>query len=89
MSADELKEYLATAIELAKEVGPAFKDGFWRKGRFSNTSDFAAEDKLGNEADCVTAVDRYIEKTIFARLRQIYPHHKLVGEESTAESGNG
>ncbi|KAJ2374443.1 hypothetical protein IW150_003099 [Coemansia sp. RSA 2607] len=89
MSADELKEYLSVAVELVKEVGPAFKDGFWRKGRFSNTSDFAAEDKLGNEADCVTAVDRYIEKTIFARLRQIYPHHKLVGEESTAESGNG
>ncbi|KAJ1880146.1 hypothetical protein H4R99_006781 [Coemansia sp. RSA 1722] len=89
MSAEELKEYLATAVALAKEVGPAFKDGFWRTGQFSNVSDFAAEDKLGNEADCVTAVDRYIEKTIFARLRQIYPSHKLVGEESTAETGNG
>ncbi|KAJ1644487.1 hypothetical protein LPJ64_003853 [Coemansia asiatica] len=89
MSAEDLKEYLATAVALAKEVGPAFKDGFWRTGQFSKVSDFAAEDKLGNKADCVTAVDRYIEKTIFDRLRQIYPTHKLVGEESTAESGNG
>ncbi|KAJ1900333.1 hypothetical protein LPJ66_001535 [Kickxella alabastrina] len=89
LGAEELKQYLATAIALAKEVGPAFKDGFWRTGQFSKTSDFAAEDKLGNEADCVTAVDCYIEKTIFSRLRKIYPTHKLVGEESTAESGNG
>ncbi|KAJ1965825.1 hypothetical protein GGI12_000512 [Dipsacomyces acuminosporus] len=89
MSEAQLKEYLDTAIGLAKEVGPAFKDGFWRTGQFSSGSEFAAEDKLGNEADCVTAVDRYIEKTIFARLRQIYPAHKFVGEETTAEEGNG
>ncbi|KAJ2747105.1 hypothetical protein GGI20_000810 [Coemansia sp. BCRC 34301] len=88
MSADELKEYLGTAIVLAKEVGPAFKDGFWRKGQFASAEDFASESKQGNDADCVTAVDRYIEKVIFSRLRKIYPHHKFVGEETTAECGD-
>ncbi|KAI9474987.1 hypothetical protein LPJ78_005153 [Coemansia sp. RSA 989] len=89
MSSEQLQEFLNTAITLAKEVGPAFKDGFWRTGQFAASSDFAAEDKDGNQADCVTAVDCFIEKTIFARLRQIYPDHKFVGEETTAESGNG
>ncbi|KAI9505235.1 hypothetical protein GGI25_002194 [Coemansia spiralis] len=88
MSAEQLKEYLNTAIAIAKEVGPAFKDGFWRTGRFSADSAFAADDKLGNGADCVTEVDRYIEKTVFSRLREIYPTHKLVGEETTTECGN-
>lgn len=88
MSSAQLKEYLETAIKLAKEVGPAFTDGFYRRGQFSNVSDFAAEDKLGNPADCITAVDHHIEKVIFTRLREIYPHHRFVGEETTAETGN-
>ncbi|KAJ2639335.1 hypothetical protein GGF44_002687 [Coemansia sp. RSA 1694] len=88
MSADELKGYLDTAIALAREVGSAFKDGFWRKGQFASADDFASEGKQGNEADCVTAVDCYIEKTIFSRLREIYPHHKFIGEETTAECGD-
>ncbi|KAJ2161220.1 hypothetical protein GGF46_001648 [Coemansia sp. RSA 552] len=89
MSAEKLQEYLDTIVAVAKQVGPAFKDGFWRTGQFASTSDFAAEDKQGNEADCVTAVDRFIETTVFASLRKTYPTHKFVGEETTAESGNG
>ncbi|KAJ2809281.1 hypothetical protein H4S07_003236 [Coemansia furcata] len=88
MSADELKGFLATAVALAKEVGPAFKDGFWRKGQFANADDFAVEGKKGNAADCVTAVDCHIERVLFSRLRSIYPHHKFVGEETTAECGD-
>ncbi|KAJ2007739.1 hypothetical protein H4R26_000620 [Coemansia thaxteri] len=88
MSAEELKGYLAVATDIAKKVGPAFKDGFWRRGQFASMSDFGAEDKQGNEADCVTAVDRYIEMTVFAHLRSIYPQHKFVGEETTAECGD-
>ncbi|KAJ1946650.1 hypothetical protein EC988_005515 [Linderina pennispora] len=89
MSDSELQGYLATAVQLAKDVGQAFKDGFHRTGQFAANSDFAAEDKLGNGADCVTAVDRYIEETIFTRLRAVYPTHQFVGEETTAEHGNG
>ncbi|KAJ2512741.1 hypothetical protein H4217_006718 [Coemansia sp. RSA 1939] len=88
MSTEQLKEYLTTAVAIAKEVGPAFTDGFWRTGRFAASSDFASSEKMGNGADCVTEVDRYIEKTIFSRIRQIYPKHKFVGEETTAESGD-
>ncbi|KAJ2669652.1 hypothetical protein GGI25_006077 [Coemansia spiralis] len=54
----------------------------------SADSAFAADDKLGNGADCVTEVDRYIEKTVFSRLHEIYPTHKLVGEETATERGN-
>ncbi|KAJ2874033.1 hypothetical protein H4R27_001160, partial [Coemansia aciculifera] len=85
--AEELRGFLDTAVALAKEVGPAFKDGFWRKGQFASADDFAAEGKQGNAADCVTAVDCHIEKVLFSRLREIYPHHKFVGEETTAECG--
>ncbi|KAJ1813707.1 hypothetical protein LPJ60_006255 [Coemansia sp. RSA 2675] len=87
VDAEELRGFLDTAVALAKEVGPAFKDGFWRKGQFASATDFAAEGKLGNAADCVTAVDCHIEKVLFSRLRSIYPHHKFVGEETTAEAG--
>ncbi|KAJ2704194.1 hypothetical protein H4R19_005265, partial [Coemansia spiralis] len=83
-----LQAYLDTAVALARELGPAFTDGFWRTGRFAAHSAYAAEAKLGNEADCVTAVDRYIEEQLFARLREIYPAHRFVGEETTAESGD-
>ncbi|KAJ2663304.1 hypothetical protein IWW48_001406 [Coemansia sp. RSA 1200] len=89
MSAEQLKEYLNTAIALAKEVGPAFKDGFWRRGQFSTDSEFAVGDKTGNGADCVTEVDRFIERTIFTRLRGIYPAHRFVGEETAAEGADG
>ncbi|KAJ2610618.1 hypothetical protein H4S08_003527 [Coemansia sp. RSA 1365] len=88
VSPEQLQAYLATAVALAKEVGPVFKDGFWRTGQFATGNDFAAIDKMGNEADCVTAVDCHIEKVIFSRLREIYPEHKFVGEETTAEIGN-
>ncbi|KAJ2417535.1 hypothetical protein GGI10_000120 [Coemansia sp. RSA 2530] len=87
VDAKELRGLLDTAVALAKEVGPAFKDGFWRKGQFASATDFAAEGKLGNAADCVTAVDCHIEKVLFSRLRSIYPHHKFVGKETTAEAG--
>ncbi|ORX74741.1 carbohydrate phosphatase [Linderina pennispora] len=82
MSDSELQDW-------PRDVGEAFKDGFHRTGQFAANSDFAAEDKLGNGADCVTAVDRYIEETIFTRLRAVYPTHQFVGEETTAEHGNG
>ncbi|KAJ1898247.1 hypothetical protein LPJ71_006202, partial [Coemansia sp. S17] len=78
MGAEELREFLDTAVALAKEVGPAFKDGFWRKGQFASADDFATEGKQGNIADCVTAVYCYIEMVLFSRLREIYPHHKFV-----------
>ncbi|KAJ2464468.1 hypothetical protein GGI03_003209 [Coemansia sp. RSA 2337] len=51
--AEELRGFLDTAVALAKEVGPAFKEGFWRKGQFASADDFAAEGKQGNIADCV------------------------------------
>ncbi|KAJ2778237.1 hypothetical protein H4R18_004713 [Coemansia javaensis] len=86
--AAQLQEYLDTAIALARELGPAFTDGFWRTGQFASSSAYAAEDKQGNEADCVTAVDRHIERELLARLRKLYPAHRFVGEETTAEAGD-
>ncbi|KAJ2797766.1 hypothetical protein H4R20_005074 [Coemansia guatemalensis] len=43
---------------------------------------------MGNEVDCVTAVDCRIEEIISRRLRETYPEHKFVGEETAAEIGN-
>ncbi|KAJ2801375.1 hypothetical protein H4R20_003697 [Coemansia guatemalensis] len=85
---EQLQAYLDTAVALAKEVGPVFKDGFWRTGQFAAGDDFAATNKMDDETDCVTAVDCHIEKVTFSRLREIYPEHKFVGEETTAEIGN-
>ncbi|KAJ1911755.1 hypothetical protein H4219_005839 [Mycoemilia scoparia] len=86
-----LEQYLEFAKSLVKsKVGPDFRDGFWRQGRFETTQAFEFEEKGGNISDCVTAVDKHVEKEIFEALRKQYPGHKFVGEETTAAtSGDG
>jgi fructose-1,6-bisphosphatase/inositol monophosphatase family enzyme len=37
--------------------------------------------------DLVTKVDKEIERLIFSSIRERYPSHQLLGEESASESG--
>ncbi|KAJ1675789.1 hypothetical protein EV182_000581 [Spiromyces aspiralis] len=80
ITSHQLAEYLDFAKSVAREVvGGVFRDGFWRRGQFASTEAFDATDKGGNISDCVTAVDKGVEKMIFCALRQ-----RFVGEETTA-----
>jgi len=39
--------------------------------------------------DLVTETDKAVEKLLFDGLRQKYPNHKFIGEESAAAAANG
>lgn len=45
----------------------------------------AIESKL-SYADLVTETDKDVEKLVFDKLRQVFPSHRFIGEESVAAS---
>ena len=72
-----LQEILDFAIECAKTVGPIIKDGYYRKKDI--------EEKLG-PADLVTKYDKEVEQTIVQMIKNKYPSHEIIGEESASEN---
>ena len=44
-------------------------------------------DTKSNTADLVTATDKKVEKFAFSFIKEKYPSHKFIGEESTSETG--
>jgi len=68
-----LKEYLNTAMEVAREAGVFLK-------HFSETRSLNVEAKV-SDLDFVTDADKESQAMIFSRLREKYPNHRFVGEE--------
>ena len=73
----DLEEILNFAIGCAKTVGPIIKDGYYRKKKI--------EEKLG-PADLVTEYDKKVEETIVGMIKNKYPTHEIIGEESASEN---
>ncbi|OTF72417.1 hypothetical protein BLA29_001252 [Euroglyphus maynei] len=71
---DKLDEYLDVAIDLAKQAGQMIIE-WHRKGSFEVNI-------KSNIKDLVTEVDVKIERFIFDALKQRYPEHRFIGEES-------
>lgn len=67
------------AIEVAREAGALLRDRV--------STDLNVDHK--GTIDLVTDVDRASEAMIVARLREAYPHHRLVGEEGTGQQAPG
>ena len=44
-------------------------------------------DTKSNTADLVTATDKKVEEFAFSFIKEKYPSHKFIGEESTSETG--
>ncbi|KAJ1813937.1 hypothetical protein LPJ60_006192, partial [Coemansia sp. RSA 2675] len=86
VDAEELRGFLDTAVTLAKSGLPSKMDSGARASLPAPPISPPRESSA-TLADCVTAVDCHIEKVLFSRLRSIYPHHKFVGKETTAEAG--
>ncbi|CDS09285.1 hypothetical protein LRAMOSA10645 [Lichtheimia ramosa] len=78
----ELKQYLAFAINLAKDAGQMVRDAT-QKRLSSTSSQFVV--KYDNPTDLVTETDQAVEKFIKERLSSTYPEHKFIGEETMAE----
>ncbi|KAG7530716.1 hypothetical protein FFLO_04824 [Filobasidium floriforme] len=77
----QLDEYLAFAIDLGKKAGEMIKDG--QAKRFANKSSL---DTKQNSIDLVTEVDQAVEAFISNAIKEKYPSHKFIGEETYAET---
>lgn len=65
---------IQTAVEAAVEAGRFLKMSV---GKFKHI-----ERKLGQETNLVTEIDKKSEEIIIAKIKQRYPHHDFLAEES-------
>ncbi|KXZ45857.1 hypothetical protein GPECTOR_50g651 [Gonium pectorale] len=73
-------EYVSVAVDAAKAAGEVIRQAFKQPKK--------VQEKL-NHADLVTATDKAAEDLIFSRIRRSFPDHRFIGEESSAEAGQG
>ncbi|KAG6771028.1 hypothetical protein POTOM_022371 [Populus tomentosa] len=72
-----VSEFLETAVEAAKKAGEIIREGFYQTKHVEHKG----------QVDLVTETDKACEALIFNHLKQQYPSHKLIGEETTAAYG--
>jgi myo-inositol-1(or 4)-monophosphatase len=72
-------EYLDFAIELAREAGGVLKHYMNREKHI----------ELKGRANLVTVADKESEALVIRRIRERYPDHAILAEESGASSGSG
>ncbi|WWC92364.1 uncharacterized protein L201_007321 [Kwoniella dendrophila CBS 6074] len=74
----DLDSILEFTINLALEAGELIRSGQQR--RFSSES--ANEDEKANSVDLVTEVDKAVEDFITKKIKETYPDHQFIGEET-------
>lgn len=75
-SETEIAEFMKTAEELAREAGILVRDAYSKKDKDVDTKSCAV--------DLVTETDTKVEELLIRNLREKYPTHKFIGEESTS-----
>ncbi|GAA0172921.1 phosphatase [Lithospermum erythrorhizon] len=70
-------EFLGAAVEAAKKAGEVIRKGFYLTKNVEHKGD----------VDLVTETDKACEDLIFNYLKQKFPSHKFIGEETTAANG--
>ncbi|CAL1385975.1 unnamed protein product [Linum trigynum] len=76
-SDDSLKEFLETAVDAAKKAGEVIRKGFYQTKQVEHKG----------SVDLVTETDKACEDLVFNLLKERYPTHKFIGEETTAAYG--
>ncbi|MQL99860.1 hypothetical protein Taro_032589 [Colocasia esculenta] len=71
------KDYLALAVEAAKNAGQVIRKGFYQTKHVEHKG----------QVDLVTETDKACEDLIFCHLKKHFPDHKFIGEETTAALG--
>ncbi|KAB5551539.1 hypothetical protein DKX38_008850 [Salix brachista] len=86
---NSVSEFLETAVEAAKKAGEIIREGFYQTKHVEHKGQgsFEMEIELSIQVDLVTETDKACEALIFNHLKQQYPSHKLIGEETTAACG--
>ncbi|GLT80188.1 hypothetical protein SLA2020_516410 [Shorea laevis] len=74
---DSLEDFLATAVDAAKQAGEIIRKGFYQTKHVEHKG----------QVDLVTETDKACENLIFNHLKEHYPTHKFIGEETTAACG--
>ncbi|XP_040365330.1 inositol-phosphate phosphatase isoform X3 [Rosa chinensis] len=74
---DSLAQFLASAVDAAKKAGQLIRKGFYEIKHVEHKG----------QVDLVTETDKAAEDLIFNHLKQLYPTHKFIGEETTAACG--
>ncbi|XP_024020231.1 inositol-phosphate phosphatase [Morus notabilis] len=72
-----LDDFLASAVDAAKKAGEIIRKGFYQIKHVEHKG----------QVDLVTETDKECEDLIFNHLKQLYPTHKFIGEETTAAYG--
>ncbi|OMO76932.1 Inositol monophosphatase [Corchorus capsularis] len=72
-----VEHFLATAIDAAKKAGEIIRKGFYQTKHVEHKG----------QVDLVTETDKSCEDTVFNHLKEHYPSHKFIGEETTAACG--
>ncbi|XP_022967030.1 inositol-phosphate phosphatase-like [Cucurbita maxima] len=73
-----LEEFLGTAVDAAKKAGEVIRKGFYQTKHIEHKG----------QVDLVTETDKACEDLIFNYLKDHYPSHKFIGEETTAAFGH-
>ncbi|XP_010252678.1 PREDICTED: inositol monophosphatase 3-like [Nelumbo nucifera] len=74
---DSLAQFLAVAVDAAKRAGEKIRKGFYQTKHVEHKG----------QVDLVTETDKACEDLIFNHLKQHFPEHKFIGEETTAACG--
>ncbi|XP_044497521.1 inositol-phosphate phosphatase [Mangifera indica] len=74
---DSLARFLDTAVVAAKKAGEIIREGFYKTKHVEHKG----------QVDLVTETDKACEDLIFNHLKENFPTHKFIGEETTAACG--
>ncbi|XP_073407092.1 inositol monophosphatase 2 isoform X1 [Dendrobates tinctorius] len=72
---DPWKECMDTAVQLALRAGQVVRKALTKEKRVSTKT---------SVVDLVTETDHYVEELIISALREKFPSHRFIGEESTS-----
>lgn len=74
---EDAEEFLSVAVEAAKKAGEIIRKGFYQTKHIEHKG----------QVDLVTETDKACEDLIFNYLKEHFPTHKFIGEETTAANG--
>ncbi|KAL6538583.1 Small subunit (SSU) processome component [Orobanche gracilis] len=80
-----LEDFLDKAVDVAKNAGQIIRSGFYETKRVEHKGVQRNLELIC--VDLVTETDKKCEEVIFDFLKQHYPDHKFIGEETTAACG--
>ncbi|KAM0787412.1 hypothetical protein ACM66B_003495 [Microbotryomycetes sp. NB124-2] len=78
MQDQDFENVLEFAIQVAKQAGRMIREAS------SSRNSHSADGTKKNSVDLVTETDQAVEKFILSEIKQKYPKHKFIGEESYA-----